>query len=78
MYISTNESSIGSQHKVHRTWTKIMKHLNFVEDPIELEYRNSFQTFWKLKQENYLAKLKENQWPEARLALRNYLGYDLV
>jgi hypothetical protein len=78
IYITTNDSKIGSQDKVHRIWSKIMHNHGFLTDPIELEYKRLFQTFWKVDVEYFLQKLKENQWPEARLALRNHLGYDLI
>lgn len=78
VYITTNTSEIGSQNKVHRIWSKIMCDQGYLKNPVEFEYKGLFQTFWKVNTDFYLKKLKENQWPEAKLALRNHLGYDLV
>jgi hypothetical protein len=78
VYITTNTSEIGSQNKVHRIWSKIMHEQGYLTNPLEFEYKGLFQTFWKVDVKHYLKKLKENQWPEARLALRNHLGYDLI
>ena len=64
MYISTNTNEVGSQSKVHRIWSSIMHKQGYLKDPIELEYRGLFQTFWRVDVEFYLNKLNENIWPE--------------
>ena len=64
MYISTNTNEVGSQSKVHRIWSTIMHNQGYLKDPIELEYRGLFQTFWRVDVEFYLKKLGENIWPE--------------
>ena len=65
LYISTNDNEAGSQLKVHRTWATIMNKLGYLDDPIELDYRNNFQNFWKLNTEFYLQNWKNNLWKEA-------------
>jgi hypothetical protein len=42
-----------------------MNKLGYLEDPIELDYRNNFQDFWKLNTEFYLQNWKNNLWKEA-------------
>jgi hypothetical protein len=73
MYISTNTNTVGSQNKVHRTWTKIMNNQGYLKDPIDLEYKGSFQTFWKVDVKFYLKKLEENIWPETKEILDIFL-----
>jgi len=68
-YISTNTLDTGSQSKVHKIWSKIMHNQGYLRDPIELEYKGAFQTFWRVDVEYYLKKLEENMWPETELAL---------
>ena len=72
-YISTNTNEVGSQSKVHRIWSKIMHDQGYLKDPIELEYKGSFQTFWRVDVEFYLKKLNENIWPETKEALDIFL-----
>jgi hypothetical protein len=80
MYISTNTSEIGSQSKVHKIWSNIMFEQGYLKDPIELEYRGLFQTFWRVDVDFYLKKLQENVWPEtldllsAQFKISNIVG----
>jgi hypothetical protein len=69
MYISTNDSKVGAQNKVHRTWAKIMNQQGYISDPIDLEYRGKIQSFWKLNEEFYMKNLRENIWLEAKFLL---------
>lgn len=66
MYISTNNSKIGSQIKVSRVWAKVMSRHGYIYDPVELDYRNNFQTFWKVNAKKWIDDLKEEVWPEAK------------
>jgi len=72
-YISTNTLETGSQSKVHRIWSKIMHNQGYLKDPIELEYKGTFQTFWKVDVDFYMKKLEENMWPETKQALDVFL-----
>lgn len=69
MYVSTNNSKDGIQYKVNRTWASIMHNQNYLEDAVELDYRNQFQNFWKLRPHYYVEKLREHIWPEAEFIL---------
>lgn len=71
LYISTNDNEAGAQIKVHRTWATIMNKLGYLEDPIELDYRNNFQNFWKLNTEFYLQNWKNNLWKEAEFLAKD-------
>ncbi len=72
-YISTNTLDTADQKRVHLIWAKIMHDQGYLNDPIELEYKGSFQTFWRVDVEFYLKKLQENIWPETELALDVFL-----
>lgn len=72
-YISTNTLETGSQSRVHTIWSKIMHDQGYLTDPIELEYKGAFQTFWKVDTKFYMKKLNENMWPETKQALDIFL-----
>jgi len=69
IYVSTNENEVGTQIKVHRIWTKVMHRWGYLENPIELDYRNNFQSFWKINSEKWITDLKQHVWPEAEFIL---------
>ena len=69
MYISTNNNQIGSQVKVTRVWAKVMSRHGYIYDPIELDYRNNFQVFWKVNAKKWIDDLKGEVWPEAKFIL---------
>lgn len=69
MYVSTNENETGTQIKVHRIWTKVMHRLGYLIDPVELDYRNNFQTFWKINTQKWINDLRTHVWPEAKFVL---------
>lgn len=70
MYVSTNENETATQKKVHKTWTKVMHRLGYLLDPIELDYRNNFQTFWKVDAQKWIYDLRTHVWPEAEFILK--------
>lgn len=78
LYLSTNENETGSQRLVHKTACPTWNKSGILDKPIDLEYRNAIQSFWKVNVEEFYTQLRKHQWPEARLALREYLGYDIV
>lgn len=65
LYISTHASPIAKQRAVHTRWAPEWKRQGFLEDPIELEYRGTFQSFWKFKVDAYYNEMKDERWPEA-------------
>jgi hypothetical protein len=78
LYISSNENESGSQKSVHRLYCPLMNKIGVLDNPIELEYRLNIQSFWKLNVDEYYRQLNENFWPEAKIALRECLGYDIL
>jgi hypothetical protein len=65
MYISTHPSPIAKQRAVHTRWAPEWRKQGFLEDPIELEYRGTIQSFWKFKVDNYYKEMQDERWPEA-------------
>lgn len=78
LYITSNENDHGTQKLVHKIFCPTLQASGALEKPIEFEYRLSIQSFWKMNVDVYYQQLKNNQWPEAKIALNNYLGYDIV
>lgn len=77
LYISSNENDTGTQKIVHKRYCPGLQKIGVVEAPIELEYRKAIQSFWKFNVELYYKQLRENQWPDAKSALQEYLGYEI-
>jgi len=65
LYLSTHTGNIGSQNKVHNFWAKHFHIAGVLENPIELEYRGSFQTFWKVNVDKFYETLRLSRWSEA-------------
>jgi hypothetical protein len=65
MYISTNASSVGKQKAVHTKWAPEWQRRGYLEEPIELEYRGSFQSFWKFNVDNFYKEMEDERWKEA-------------
>lgn len=65
LYLSTHIGNVGSQNKVHNFWAKHFHIAGVLENPIELEYRGSFQTFWKVNVDKFYETLRLSRWPEA-------------
>ena len=65
LYLSTHTGNVGSQNKVHNFWAKHFQIAGVLENPIELEYRGSFQTFWKVNVDKFYETLRLSRWPEA-------------
>ena len=69
MYISSNENETGSQQSVHRLYCPLMRKIGILEDPIELEYKGTFQYFWRVNVEEYYKQLEQYGWEEAKTVL---------
>lgn len=73
MYISTHTGGIGKQNAVHKIFTKVWYDNGLLENPIELEYKRNFQTFWKVNTDKVLKTLEPVQWSESKQALDVFL-----
>lgn len=78
LYISSNENSTGTQQHVHKFYCPLLHKIGILQDPVELEYRESFQFFWKMNVDVFYEQLSYNQWPGAVVALKNYFGYNIL
>jgi hypothetical protein len=72
LYLSTNENEIGTQRLVHRIACPIWRKIGVLSDPIELEYRSTIQSFWRVNTEEFYHQMETYWWPEARLALDQF------
>lgn len=72
-YITTHTGGIGKQNAVHKLWAKVWNDHKLLSSPIELEYRKSFQTFWKLNVERFNETFIPVQWQESKDALNVFL-----
>ncbi len=61
LYISTNESLIGSQSKVHRTYCPALASTGVLTKICDKNYRGHLKTFWKLNKQVFLDQL--NSYP---------------
>ena len=66
MYVSSHPSSVGSQKIVHNKYCPKLKEFGLLHEPIELEYRNHFQFFWKLDTNKWWNTFLQQQWPESK------------
>lgn len=64
-YISTNNSPVGKQRAVHNYWAPAWQKLGFLGEPFEIEYRGTFQKFWKFNVDAYYEQMSKERWPEA-------------
>lgn len=69
LYISSNENETGSQQVVHRLYCPLMRKIGVLEDPIEVEYKGSFQCFWRVNVEEYYKQLEQYGWEDAKQVL---------
>lgn len=61
MYISSNNSDVGTQKIVHNLYCPTMEKIGILTKECELEYRGHLQTFWKLNVDVFLREL--NKYP---------------
>lgn len=63
MYISSNNSPIGTQRIVHNLWCPSMEKLGMLHKECDLTYRGHLQTFWKLNVKKFNEELaKYPRW----------------
>jgi hypothetical protein len=72
LYISSNENDTGTQKYVHRLYCPGLKKIGILEEPVELEYRNAMQSFWRMDVTEFYRQMDEYWWPEAVNALDAY------
>jgi hypothetical protein len=77
LYISTNENESGKQRAVHRIYCPTLQDTGVLEEPIELEFRLSIQSFWKFNVETFYEQLNRNWWPAAKKAVEDCLGKEI-
>lgn len=73
-YITTHTGGVGKQNAVHNLWANVWQDHGLLTDPIELEYRKSFQTFWRVNTQHFWDTLMPVQWPESKTTLDVFLA----
>jgi hypothetical protein len=61
LYITSNESSVGTQRRVHRTFGPALEKLAQMKSIKEIDYRGTKQTVWQLFPNEFLTAL--NNYP---------------
>ena len=61
LYITSNESSVGTQRLVHRIFAPAMEKSGQMKKVTELYYRNENQTVWELFPDKFLEELNRNK-----------------
>jgi hypothetical protein len=70
MYITSNDSEVGTQRKVHRIFFPALEKLGQVRKVGEGDYRGLKQTVWEIYRDKYLEALDQYpRWP---------LSYDVI
>lgn len=69
LYISTIDDPVASQRAIHRRWAPYWQRMGILDQPIELEYRMKFQSFWKFNVDEFYKTLRKQRWPEAQEVL---------
>jgi hypothetical protein len=59
LYISTNESSVGSQRAVHTVYCPALESTGVLSKDYVLQYRGHEQTFWRLNVEEFYKQLEQ-------------------
>lgn len=58
LYITSNESTVGSQRRVHRTFFPLLEKKGIVKKIKDIEYRGALQTVWQLFPVKFLEDLE--------------------
>ena len=74
LFISSTESSVGTQRWVHNIYCPALNKTGALHDPIELDYRGSFHWFWQLNVDVFYEQLVDNWWPESKNLFGNQLA----
>jgi hypothetical protein len=61
LYITSNDSSVGTQHRVHSIFGPAMENLGLMKNIKEINYRGTKQTVWQLFPDKFLKDL--NRYP---------------
>lgn len=72
-YITTHTGGVGKQNAVHTLWARVWQNEGLIKDPIEMEYRGSFQTFWRVDVDRFWETFAPVQWEESQAALDVFL-----
>ena len=59
LYITSNESSVGTQRKVHRTFSPVLEKLGQMKRIKEIDYRGTTQTVWQIFPDKFLEELRK-------------------
>lgn len=61
LYITSNENSVGTQRRVHRTFGPALEKIGLMQRIKEVDYRGVKQTVWELFPDKFLEDLKKYQ-----------------
>jgi len=61
LYITSNESSVGTQRKVHNIFGPLMERHGMMKRIVDIDYRGHVQTVWELFADNFYKTL--NKYP---------------
>jgi hypothetical protein len=59
LYITSNESSVGTQRRVHRTFGPALEKLGQMKRIKEIDYRGTIQTVWQLFPDKFLKEISK-------------------
>jgi hypothetical protein len=59
LYITSNESTVGTQRLVHKIFGPAMEHLGLMKAVKEIDYRGTRQTVWQLFPDKFLKDLEK-------------------
>ena len=63
LYITSNENSVGTQRRVHRTFGPALEKLGQMKRIKEIDYRGTIQTIWQIFPDKFLEELvKYTRW----------------
>lgn len=60
LYITSNESSVGTQRLVHNIFAPAMQQLGLMEKIRDIDYRGTRQTVWQIFANKFLQDLEKN------------------
>lgn len=58
LYATSNESTVGSQRLVHKHYFPTLAKLGIAERVCQMNYRNTYQTVWRIHPDKFLANLE--------------------
>jgi len=60
IYATSNESPVASQRLVHKFYFPTLEDMKIVKKVKEIEYRNTYQTVWRIDPDAFLKSLNKN------------------